>query len=45
MLREAAAAFEAVLDRYTLADLMANREQLAQVLFFPPAQKARQRTG
>jgi Rrf2 family nitric oxide-sensitive transcriptional repressor len=33
VLAEAAAAFNAVLDRYTLADLVANREQLARVLF------------
>ena len=33
VLREAVAAFEAVLDRYTLADLVVNRQQLEQVLF------------
>ena len=36
VLREAAAAFEAVLDRYTLADLVGNREELARILFFEP---------
>lgn len=36
VLREAVAAFEAVLDRYTLADLVRNGEQLAQILFFEP---------
>ena len=36
-LDEAVAAFYAVLDRYTLADVVRNRAQLAQVLFFPPA--------
>ena len=37
VLREAMAAFEAVLDRYTVADLVSNRQELAQVLFFEPA--------
>ncbi|MCG2595820.1 Rrf2 family transcriptional regulator [Ramlibacter sp. XY19] len=37
VLREAVAAFEAVLDRYTLADVSGNRKQLAQLLFFPRA--------
>jgi Rrf2 family nitric oxide-sensitive transcriptional repressor len=41
VLREAVRAFEAVLDRYTLADLVGNREELAQVLFFAPARAAR----
>jgi Rrf2 family nitric oxide-sensitive transcriptional repressor len=41
VLREAVAAFEAVLDRYTLADLAGNREQLAQVLFFAPPPSTR----
>jgi len=41
VLREAMQAFEAVLDRYTLADLAANREQLAQILFFDPARRVR----
>ncbi|NML48603.1 Rrf2 family transcriptional regulator [Ramlibacter sp. G-1-2-2] len=43
VLREAVTAFEAVLDRYTLADLVSNRQQLAQVLFFeqPPARRAK----
>ena len=34
-LGEAIDAFYAVLDRYTLADVVRNRAQLAQVLFFP----------
>jgi Rrf2 family transcriptional regulator, nitric oxide-sensitive transcriptional repressor len=37
VLREAVQAFEAVLDRYSLADLVGNREQLAQILFFDAA--------
>jgi Rrf2 family nitric oxide-sensitive transcriptional repressor len=37
VLREAMAAFEAVLERYTLADVSGNRKQLAQVLFFERA--------
>jgi len=41
VLREAVTAFEAVLDRYTLADLVSNRQQLAQVLFHASAPKAR----
>lgn len=45
VLREAMQAFEAVLDRYTLADLVGNREQLAQVLFFAPARTARGAKG
>ena len=36
-LEEALVAFYAVLDRYTLADVVRNRGQLAQVLFFPAA--------
>lgn len=32
------AAFRAVLDRYTLADLVRNREELATVLFMPRPQ-------
>ena len=36
-LDEAVAAFYAVLGRYTLADVVRNRAQLAQVLFFPAA--------
>ena len=44
VLREAVTAFEAVLDRYTLADLVSNRHQLAQVLFFDPTHKARRAT-
>jgi Rrf2 family nitric oxide-sensitive transcriptional repressor len=34
VLEEAASAFYAVLDRYTLTDLVQNRQQLAKVLFF-----------
>ena len=37
VLGEAIKAFYAVLDRYTLADLVNNRQQLAQVLFHPKA--------
>lgn len=33
VLHEALAAFEAVLDRYTLADLVSNRQELAPMLF------------
>jgi Rrf2 family nitric oxide-sensitive transcriptional repressor len=45
VLCEAVAAFYAVLDRYTLADLVNNRAELASVLFFdgvaaPPACRA-----
>ena len=36
VLQEAVAAFHAVLDRYTVADLVSNRQQLAQVLFERP---------
>jgi Rrf2 family nitric oxide-sensitive transcriptional repressor len=35
VLAEAAAAFDAVLDRYTLADVTANGPQLARILFMP----------
>jgi Rrf2 family nitric oxide-sensitive transcriptional repressor len=45
VLREALTAFESVLDRYTLADLVSNRKQLAQILFFTPAEKARRARG
>jgi Rrf2 family transcriptional regulator, nitric oxide-sensitive transcriptional repressor len=34
VLAEALDAFHAVLDRYTLADVVANRDELAKVLFF-----------
>jgi Rrf2 family transcriptional regulator, nitric oxide-sensitive transcriptional repressor len=47
VLGEAVKAFYGVLDRYTLADLVDNRQQLARVLFSetpPPPAKAR-RTG
>jgi Rrf2 family transcriptional regulator, nitric oxide-sensitive transcriptional repressor len=37
VLGEAVAAFHAVLDRYTLADLAGNAPQLAQILFMEPA--------
>jgi Rrf2 family transcriptional regulator, nitric oxide-sensitive transcriptional repressor len=40
VLGEAMAAFYAVLARYTLADLVLNREQLATILFAPPAHTA-----
>lgn len=35
VLADAVGAFHAVLDRYTLADLVHNRQELAQVLFAP----------
>lgn len=37
VLAEAMAAFHAVLDRYTLADLVQNASQLASILFIPQA--------
>jgi len=37
VLREAVQAFHAVLDGYTLADLVHNRSSLARVLFIQPA--------
>lgn len=37
VMKEAVDAFHAVLDRYTLADLVHNRERLAQVLMLLPA--------
>jgi Rrf2 family nitric oxide-sensitive transcriptional repressor len=42
VLGEALSAFHAVLDRYTLADLVENREALARILFLPqpPAPQA-----
>ena len=42
VLADAVAAFHAVLDRYTLADLVRNREELASILFVrqrPPAER------
>ena len=39
VLREAITAFESVLDRYTLADVVSNRHQLSQILFFEPGHK------
>lgn len=45
VLAEAVAAFYGVLDRYTLADLVANRQQLARILFFPRAAKSRRVRG
>jgi Rrf2 family nitric oxide-sensitive transcriptional repressor len=45
VLREAVAAFQAVLDRYTLADLVDNRQQLAQLLFFDAAPRALRAKG
>jgi len=41
VLAEAVAAFYASLDRYTLADLVTNRSELATVLFTPRAAPAR----
>ena len=38
VLSEAVAAFYAVLDRYSLADLVTNRNALAKILFLPQAQ-------
>jgi Rrf2 family nitric oxide-sensitive transcriptional repressor len=42
VLGEAITAFYGVLDRYTLADLVSNRQQLARILFIdkPPAHQA-----
>jgi Rrf2 family transcriptional regulator, nitric oxide-sensitive transcriptional repressor len=40
VLKEAANAFYAVLDKYTLADLMRNRTMLAQILRIEPARAA-----
>lgn len=46
VLREAVDAFYAVLDRYTLADLVHNREMLAQLLHLPlPSASASASTG
>jgi len=45
VLREAMAAFEAVLDRYTVADLVRNQKELAQVLFFEPVRAAQRAKG
>ena len=46
VLGEAVAAFYAVLDRYTLADLVANRQQLATILFVDrPARPAARRSA
>jgi Rrf2 family nitric oxide-sensitive transcriptional repressor len=42
VLAEALVAFYAVLDRYTLADLVRNRDHLAKVLFIPPVARKRQ---
>lgn len=41
VLGEAVTAFYAVLDRYTLADLATNRQELAKILFVPRAEPAR----
>ena len=41
VLKEAVKAFEAVLDRYTLADLADNREPRARILFFEPVRAGR----
>jgi Rrf2 family nitric oxide-sensitive transcriptional repressor len=43
VLAEALAAFYAVLDHYTLADLVRNRDHLAKVLFVAPEARARRR--
>lgn len=43
VLAEAVAAFYAVLDRYTLADLVKNRDELATMLFLEPPAPARKR--
>lgn len=40
VLHDAVAAFYAVLDRYTLADLVANAGELAPLLFIPPPARA-----
>ena len=40
ILAEAVAAFDAVLDRYTLADLVGNASELARILFVPRAARA-----
>jgi Rrf2 family nitric oxide-sensitive transcriptional repressor len=37
VLQEALTAFQGVLDRYTLADLVTNRQELAKVLFIDRA--------
>jgi Rrf2 family nitric oxide-sensitive transcriptional repressor len=41
VLAEALRAFDHVLDSYTLADLVGNRERLAQILFFERAPRAK----
>jgi Rrf2 family nitric oxide-sensitive transcriptional repressor len=45
VLAEAVKAFHGVLDRYTIEDLVKNRQQLAKILFFeapsPPARRSR----
>jgi Rrf2 family transcriptional regulator, nitric oxide-sensitive transcriptional repressor len=41
VLGEAVTAFYGVLDRYSLSDLVANRQQLARVLFLEPAMRKR----
>jgi Rrf2 family transcriptional regulator, nitric oxide-sensitive transcriptional repressor len=40
ILAEAVAAFHAVLDRYTLADLASNGPELARILFLPQGERA-----
>lgn len=45
VLGEAVAAFYAVLDRYTLADLVHNRQALARILFMPQQSAAQARSA
>lgn len=40
VLAEAVGAFQAVLDRYRLADLVGNAPELADILFFPPGTRS-----
>jgi Rrf2 family nitric oxide-sensitive transcriptional repressor len=40
VLGQAIAAFYAVLDRHTLADVVDNRQQLTELLFIPPVRRA-----
>jgi len=44
VLGEAVNAFYGVLDRYTLADLVHNRQALAKILFLPHGEQARARS-
>jgi Rrf2 family transcriptional regulator, nitric oxide-sensitive transcriptional repressor len=45
LLGEAVAAFYGVLDRYTLADLVNNRQALAKIMFLPPTEAPRARSN